>query len=144
MDWCARYPLLRVVSDRQWIRLMGASSTSTTESIPDSALDELTEARQAGGLTGLLLADPTLSRFLTLYPFVLWADCPYCEQEPLLGLTEEVFLFNGDEGRRYVAYVGVRHPRPLSEPKARVEQLYADKEVPPEPVAHLRVRKLDA
>ena len=135
MDWCTRYPLLRVVDDKQWVRLMGALPAFPTEPIPDIAFAQLFRVQQAGEPTGLLLGDSTLSRFLPLYPFVLWADCPYCEQELLLGLTEEVFLFNGDEGRRYVAYVGVRHPRPLGSPKQRLDDLYAAKEVPPEPVS---------
>ncbi|MCS6860658.1 MAG: hypothetical protein NZT92_10110, partial [Abditibacteriales bacterium] len=133
LDWCAQYPLLRLVGAGQWVRLKGAEPTFATEPIPDAALPELARAQREGELTGLLLADPTHTRFLTLDPFILWADCPYCEQEPLVGLTEEVFLFNGDEGRRYLAYVGIRHPRPMSPPKQRMEQIYAEKEVPPEP-----------
>ena len=134
MDWCARYPLLRLTGQGQWIRLMGAAPTFDTETIPDAALTELARTQRSGDFTGLLLADPTFSHFLTLDPFVLWADCPFCEQEPLLGLTEEVFLFNGDEGRRYIAYAGIRHPRPMSEPKARIDQHYDDKAVPPAPM----------
>jgi tetratricopeptide (TPR) repeat protein len=135
MDWCARYPLLRLVADGQWVRLMGATPAFAAQPIADAALDELARTQRAQESTGLLLGNPELTRFLTLYPFVLWAECPYCEQEPLLGLTEEAFLFNGDEGRRYVAYIGVRHPRPLRDPKARLDQVYAAKAVPPAPVA---------
>jgi hypothetical protein len=98
---------------------MGAETTFTPEPIPDAALEELARAQRAGELTGLLLADPSLSRFRTLYPFLLWTDCPHCQQEPIWGLTEEVFLFNGEEGKRYVAYLGVMHSRPMSEPKER-------------------------
>ncbi|MFN3421841.1 MAG: hypothetical protein ACK40X_08980, partial [Armatimonadota bacterium] len=134
LDWCAKYPLLRLVGNGQMVRLMGSEPTFPTEPVPDAAIPELARAQSEGELTGLLLADPTLSRFLTLYPFILWSGCPYCEQEPLLGLTEEVFLFNGDEGRRYVAYVGVRHSRPMSTPKQRLDEIYGEKEVPPEPV----------
>jgi tetratricopeptide (TPR) repeat protein len=99
----------------------------------------LARAQRAGELTGLLLADPTLSRFRTLYPFLLWADCPYCQQEPLLGLTEEVFLFSGDEGKRYVAYIGVSHARPMSEPRERVSEIFNEKWVPPETIEVERV-----
>ncbi len=134
MDWCVRYPLLRLVAGGQWVPLMGAEPTFPIQPIPATALDELARAQQAGELTGLLVGDPARTRFLNLYPFVLWADCPQCEQEPLLGLAQEVFLFNGDEGRRYVAYIGVRHPRPMSAPKPRLDALYADKEVPLEPI----------
>jgi tetratricopeptide (TPR) repeat protein len=130
MAWCERYPLLRLLSSGQCLRLMGAETTFTPEPIPDAALEEL----RAGELTGLLLADPSLSRFRTLYPFLLWTDCPHCQQEPLLGLTEEVFLFNGEEGRRYVAYLGVMHSRPMSEPKTRVSEIFEAKRVPPETV----------
>jgi hypothetical protein len=49
-------------------------------------------------------------------------------------LTEEVFLFNGEEGRRYVAYLGVIHSRPMSEPKERVSEIFEAKRVPPETV----------
>jgi len=134
MDWCAKYPLLRLVGSGQMVRLMGSETTFTTEPIPDAALNELARTQREGELTGLMLADPTLSRFMTLYPFILWSECPYCEQEPLLGLTEEVFLFNGDEGRYYLAYIGIRHSRPMSPPKQRMEEIYAEKEVPPKPV----------
>ncbi|MDW8027854.1 MAG: tetratricopeptide repeat protein [Armatimonadota bacterium] len=135
MDWCAKYPLIRLVGNGQMVRLMGSEPTFTTEPIPDAALDELARAQREGELTGLLLADPTLSRFLTLYPFILWSDCPYCEQETLLGLTEEVFLFNGDEGQKYVAYVGVVHSRPMSAPKQRLDEIYDEKDFPPEPIS---------
>jgi tetratricopeptide (TPR) repeat protein len=111
---------------------MGAETTFTPEPIPDAALEELARAQRAGELTGLLLADPSLSRFRTLYPFLLWTDCPHCQQEPLLGLTEEVFLFSGEEGKRYVAYLGVMHSRPMSEPKERVRQIFEAKWVQPE------------
>jgi hypothetical protein len=134
LGWCAGYPLLRLVGAGRWVRLMGATPTFTAEPIPDAALTELARSQRQGQLTGLLLADPGGTRFLTLDPFVLWDGCPQCVEEPLLGLTEEVFLFNGDEGRRYVAYVGARHPRPLSAPKPRVDDVFAAKEVPPEPV----------
>lgn len=134
MDWCAKYPLLRLVGEGQWIRLMGSYPTFATEPIPDDALEELARSQREGELTGLLLAVPDLKRFLTLYPFILWADCPYCEQEPLLGLTEEVFLFSGEEGRHYLAYIGVHHSRPMSFPKRSMEEIYAEKEVPPEPI----------
>ncbi len=132
MDCCERYPLLRLLSEGQCLRLMGAETTFTPEPIPEAALEELARAQKAGELTGLLLADQSLSRFRTLYPFLLWADCPYCQQEPLLGLTEEVFLFNGDEGKRYVAYLGVSHSRPMSETRERVSQIFEAKWVPPE------------
>jgi len=134
MAWCERYPLLRLLSSGQCLRLMGAETTFTPEPIPDAALEELARAQRAGELTGLLLADPSLSRFRTLYPFLLWTDCPHCQQEPLLGLTEEVFLFNGEEGRRYVAYLGVMHSRPMSEPKEKVSEIFEAKWVPPETV----------
>jgi len=134
MAWCERYPLLRLLSSGQCLRLMGAETTFTPEPIPDAALEELARAQRAGELTGLLLADPSLSRFRTLYPFLLWTDCPHCQQEPLLGLTEEVFLFNGVEGKRYVAYLGVMHSRPMSEPKERVSEIFEAKRVPPETV----------
>jgi tetratricopeptide (TPR) repeat protein len=111
---------------------MGAETTFTPEPIPDAALEELARSQRAGELTGLLLADPSLSRFRTLYPFLLWTDCPHCQQEPLLGLTEEVFLFNGEEGKRYVAYLGVMHSRPMSEPKERVSEIFEAKWVQPE------------
>jgi tetratricopeptide (TPR) repeat protein len=113
---------------------MGAETTFTPEPIPDAALEELARAQRAGELTGLLLADPSLSRFRMLYPFLLWTDCPHCQQEPLLGLTEEVFLFSGEEGKRYVAYLGVMHSRPMSEPKTRVSEIFEAKWVPPETV----------
>jgi hypothetical protein len=134
MAWCERYPLLRLLRGGQCLRLMGAETTFTPEPIPDAALEELARAQRAGELTGLLLADPSLSRFRTLYPFLLWTDCPHCQQEPLLGLTEEVFLFSGEEGRRYVAYIGVSHARPMSEPKTRVSEIFEAKWVPPETV----------
>jgi tetratricopeptide (TPR) repeat protein len=134
MAWCERYPLLRLLSSGQCLRLMGAETTFTPEPIPDAALEELARAQRAGELTGLLLADPSLSRFRTLYPFLLWTDCPHCQQEPLLGLTEEIFLFSGEEGRRYVAYLGVMHSRPMSEPKERVSEIFEAKWVPPETV----------
>jgi tetratricopeptide (TPR) repeat protein len=134
MAWCERYPLLRLLSSGQCLRLMGAETTFIPEPIPDAALEELARAQRAGELTGLLLADPSLSRFRTLYPFLLWTDCPYCQQEPLLGLTEEVFLFSGEEGKRYVAYIGVSHARPMSEPKERVSEIFEAKWVPPETV----------
>jgi tetratricopeptide (TPR) repeat protein len=151
MDWCERYPLLRLLGEGQSLRVMGAETTFTPEPIPDAALEELARAQRAGELTGLLLADPSLSRFRTLYPFLLWTDCPYCQQEPLLGLTEEVFLFSGDEGKRYVAYIGVSHARPMSEPKERVSEIFEAKWVPPEivtveqvtyPVLYERARNL--
>jgi tetratricopeptide (TPR) repeat protein len=132
MAWCERYPLLRLLSSGQCLRLMGAETTFTPEPIPNAALEELARAQRAGELTGLLLADPSLSRFRTLYPFLLWTDCPYCQQEPLLGLTEEVFLFSGEEGKRYVAYLGVMHSRPMSEPKTRVSEIFEAKWVQPE------------
>ncbi|RMF92659.1 MAG: NACHT domain-containing protein, partial [Nitrospinota bacterium] len=135
MRWCARYPLLRVVDAEHWVRLMGAHPAFVAEPIPDSARETLSCVQDSGEHTGLFLADPLSSRLLPLYPFILWADCPYCVQDPLLGLHEEVFLFNGDEGRRYIAYIGVRHPRPLSHPKAHIEQLYLDKSLPSPPLA---------
>jgi tetratricopeptide (TPR) repeat protein len=134
MAWCERYPLLRLLRGGQCLRLMGAETTFTPEPIPDAALEELARAQRAGELTGLLLADPSLSRFRTLYPFLLWTDCPHCQQEPLLGLTEEIFLFSGEEGKRYVAYLGVMHSRPMSEPKERVSEIFEAKWVPPETV----------
>ena len=134
MDWCERYPLLRLLSEGQCLHLMGAQTTFTPKPIPEAALEELARAQRAGELTGLLLADPSLSRFRTLYPFLLWADCPYCQQEPLLGLTEEVFLFNGYEGNRYVAYLGVSHSRPMSKPREKVRQIFEEKQVLPEVV----------
>jgi tetratricopeptide (TPR) repeat protein len=134
MAWCERYPLLRLLRGGQCLRLMGAETTFTPEPIPDAALEELARAQRAGELTGLLLADPSLSRFRMLYPFLLWTDCPHCQQEPLLGLTEEVFLFSGEEGKRYVAYLGVMHSRPMSEPKERVSEIFEAKWVPPETV----------
>jgi tetratricopeptide (TPR) repeat protein len=132
MAWCERYPLLRLLSSGQCLRLMGAETTFTPEPTPDAALEELARAQRTGELTDLLLADPSLSRFRTLYPFLLWTDCPYCQQEPLLGLTEEVFLFSGEEGKRYVAYLGVMHSRPMSEPKERVSEIFEAKWVQPE------------
>ena len=132
MAWCERYPLLRLLSSGQCLRLMGAETTFASEPIPDAALEELARAQRAGELTGLLLADPSLSRFRTLYPFLLWTDCPYCQHEPLLGLTEEIFLFNGVEGKRYVAYLGVMHSRPMSEPMTRVSEIFEAKWVQPE------------
>ncbi|MFA0745589.1 MAG: hypothetical protein LASZOEIN_002402, partial [Candidatus Fervidibacter sp.] len=134
MAWCERYPLLRLLSSGQCLRLMGAETTFTPEPIPDAALEELARAQRAGELTGLLLADPSLSRFRMLYPFLLWTDCPHCQQEPLLGLTEEVFLFSGEEGKRYVAYLGIMHSRPMSEPKERVSEIFEAKRVSPETV----------
>jgi tetratricopeptide (TPR) repeat protein len=49
-----------------------------------------------------------------------------------LGLTEEIFLFNGVEGKRYVAYLGVTHSRPMSEPMTRVSEIFEAKWVQPE------------
>jgi tetratricopeptide (TPR) repeat protein len=134
-----RYPLIRLLGGGKCLRLMGAETIFTPEPIPEEAFEELARAQRAGELTGLLLADPTLSRFRTLYPFLLWADCPYCQQEPLLGLTEEVFLFNGEEGKRYVAYLGVMHSRPMSEPRERVSEIFNEKWVPPETIEVERV-----
>jgi tetratricopeptide (TPR) repeat protein len=139
MDWFGRYPLIRLLGGGKCFRLMGAETIFTPEPIPEEAFEELARAQRAGELTGLLLADPTLSRFRTLYPFLLWADCPYCQQEPLLGLTEEVFLFSGDEGKRYVAYIGVSHARPMSEPRERVSEIFNEKWVPPETIEVERV-----
>jgi tetratricopeptide (TPR) repeat protein len=139
MDWFGRYPLIRLLGGGKCLRLMGAETIFTPEPIPEEAFEELARAQRAGELTGLLLADPTLSRFRTLYPFLLWADCPYCQQEPLLGLTEEVFLFSGDEGKRYVAYIGVSHSRPMSEPRERVSEIFNEKWVPPETIEVERV-----
>jgi tetratricopeptide (TPR) repeat protein len=139
MDWFGRYPLIRLLGGGKCLRLMGAETIFTPEPIPEEAFEELARAQRAGELTGLLLADPTLSRFRTLYPFLLWAYCPYCQQEPLLGLTEEVFLFSGDEGKRYVAYIGVSHARPMSEPRERVSEIFNEKWVPPETIEVERV-----
>ena len=82
MAWCERYPLLRLLGKGQCIRLMGAETTFATEPVPDTALEELAQAQKAGELTGLLLADPSLSRFRTLYPFLLWACLLYTSPSP--------------------------------------------------------------
>jgi hypothetical protein len=55
MAWCERYPLLRLLSGGQCLRLMGVETTFTPEPIPDAALEELARAQRAGELTGLLL-----------------------------------------------------------------------------------------
>jgi hypothetical protein len=66
LDWCRRYPLLRLVGDGRVVRLMGAATQFAAEPLPDAALPELARAQQEGRLSGLLLAGAGLTRFLSL------------------------------------------------------------------------------
>jgi tetratricopeptide (TPR) repeat protein len=126
----ARYPLLRLVDGGRMVRLTGAATTFPDEPLPDAALPELARAQRGGQLSGLLLADAGLTRFLSLYPLVLMEPCAQCQAEPLRGLTEEVFLFNGDEGPHLV-YLGVRHGWNTEKHRDAVDDLYERKKVAP-------------
>jgi tetratricopeptide (TPR) repeat protein len=130
LDWSARYPLLRLVGGGQMVRLMGAGTQFAAEPLPDAALAELARAQKEGELSGLLLADSGLGQFLGLHPLVVMETCPQCQAEPLRGLTEEVFLFNGDEGRHLV-YLGVRHGWNTERHRDAVDALYERKKVAP-------------
>jgi hypothetical protein len=90
MAWCERYPLLRLLRGGQCLRLMGAETTFAPEPIPDAALEELARAQRAGELTGLLLADPSLSRFRTLYPaYDVWQSATPELKEAIFRQWEE-------------------------------------------------------
>src|ERR1700755_1246647 len=138
MEWCARYPLLRIANDGRMVRLMGATTQFTSEPIPEAAREELARAHHQGEFSGLLLADATLTRFLNLYPLVLMAPCEECQAEPLNGLTEEVFLFNGDEGK-YLVYLGVRHSRNTEHLRDAVDSLYESKKIQPPVISVNRI-----
>jgi tetratricopeptide (TPR) repeat protein len=130
LGWSARYPLLRLVGGGRVVRLMGSATTFRDEPLPDAALPELARAQREGQLSGLLLADAGLTRFLSLHPLVVMEPCGQCQAEPLRGLTEEVFLFNGDEGRHLV-YLGVRHGWNTEKHRDAIDDLYDRKKVAP-------------
>jgi len=130
LSWSARYPLLRLVDGGRMVRLTGAATTFTDEPLPDAALPELARAQREGRLSGLLLADAALAQFLSLHPLVVMEPCAQCQAEPLRGLTEEVFLFNGDEGPHLV-YLGVRHGWNTEKHRDAVDDLYDRKKVAP-------------
>lgn len=138
MEWCTRYPLLRIVDNDRMVRLMGANTPFKSEPIPEAAHEELARAHQKGEFSGLLLADPTLTRFLNLYPLILMAPCQECEAQPLSGLTEEVFLFNGDEGK-YLVYLGVRHSRNTEHLRDAIDALYERKKIQPPVISVNRI-----
>jgi tetratricopeptide (TPR) repeat protein len=132
LGWTARYPLLRLLDGGRLVRLMGCATSFADEPLPDAALPELGRAQAEGRLSGLLLADAGLTRFLSLYPLVVMEACDACRAGPLRGLTEEVFLFNGVKGARRVVYLGARHSWPGPAPHAAaVDELYARKDTPP-------------
>lgn len=124
MDWMSRYPLLGQVEDGRWVRLMGPGPNFQEAGLP--------EALKTQGAR-LLLADPSYQRFLPLEPWMIWEDCLFCEQESR-DVAQELFLFNGEEGPRYVAYAGARHARILETTREQVRQAYARKRVPPEAI----------
>jgi len=130
MKWCADYPLLREVGGGQMVRLRGVAPQFTSAPIPEAAREELARAQREQEYLGLLLASGDASRFLNLYPLILMEACEECQTEPLHGMTEEVFLFNGDEGR-YLAYLGVRHARYTEHHQDAVEDLYQSKKIHP-------------
>jgi tetratricopeptide (TPR) repeat protein len=124
MSWCARYPLYRLAGDGRWACLRGAEPCFATEPMPDSALDELRRAQLEQALGNLVLARtvPTPA-FLALYPWLFMEPCPECLATTISGLTEEVFLFNGDEGP-FLTYLGMRHALNTERPRAVVDSLY--------------------
>lgn len=131
LSWTARYPLRRLVGPDQWACLMGSGPRFAAAPIPDEALEALAEARREGTWSGLLLTDAARPpRVLNLYPLVLMDHCPSCASGPLPGLTDEVFLFNGDEGP-FLTYLGIRHGRNTEQPRDAVDTLFARKVVRP-------------
>jgi tetratricopeptide (TPR) repeat protein len=130
LEWSRRYPLLRVVGDGQMTRLMGATISDTSEPIPEAVREELARSQAAKEFSVLLLADATLTRFLNLYPLVILAPCEECQAEQSSGLTKEVFLFNGDEGKN-LTYLGVRHSRNTEIVRDAIDALYESKKIQP-------------
>lgn len=130
MAWCAKYPLLRVLNEEEMARLTGAKPLFASELLPEKSRDEIARAKAEGEMTGLLLADDSFNRFLNLYPLMLVAPCKECQAEPLRGLTEETFFFNGDEGK-FLVYIGIRHSRNTKLVRGAVDDLYESKKTYP-------------
>jgi tetratricopeptide (TPR) repeat protein len=130
LSWCAEYPLLRVLGEESAARLVGAEPRFATEPLPPGARAELAGSRAEAETSGLMLANRELTRFLNLYPLMFVAPCAECRAEPLRGLTEEPFLFNGDEGK-FLVYLGVRHSRNTERVRDRVDLIYHSKKTLP-------------
>jgi hypothetical protein len=134
-SWLGDYPLLRPVDEDHWARMSGPGPDFPVERIPDAAREAFQAEVARAGTSGLVLADPRCERFMSLFPFLLWDDCPYCLDDSATPLSNEAFMFNGENGRRLAAYVGPHHSRPFSGlPRQTASAIFESKQVPPKPI----------